>query len=244
MEYLFEEPLREGIIRSRPNRFIMIVSVDGKLEKCHCPSTGRIGGIKFEEIACLLSKSKNPERKTKYTVEAFSLDELGKRDKSWIGINQTRANEYVDFFIKSGLLRNMLGKVGEVKREVKLGRSRIDFLVNGRDYLEVKTPLMLIPTEGHRSHHENKTPFASFDRMIKHFGDVSRSIKGDSRAIFLLCNMYDAKPFEVPKPKVSERKIVIAARKASLRGLEHWQINLRMDKKGLRLINCFRLNLF
>ncbi|MEI6850117.1 MAG: DNA/RNA nuclease SfsA, partial [archaeon] len=49
MKYLFKEPLKEGVIKSRPNRFIMLVLIDGKLEKCHCPSTGRIGNIKFED---------------------------------------------------------------------------------------------------------------------------------------------------------------------------------------------------
>ena len=100
MKYLFEERLLEGVIKSRPNRFIMNVLVEGKLEKCHCPSTGRIGNIKFEDIPCLLSRSRSAERKTKYTVEAFSLDELDRPNKSWIGINQTRANEYVEFFIR------------------------------------------------------------------------------------------------------------------------------------------------
>ena len=71
MDYLFKEPLIEGTIKSRPNRFIMNVLVDGKVEKSHCPSTGRIGNLKFEEIPCLLSRSHSPDRKTKYTVEAF-----------------------------------------------------------------------------------------------------------------------------------------------------------------------------
>lgn len=244
MKYLFEERLKEGLISSRPNRFIMNVVVNGKSEKCHCPSTGRIGNIKFDSIPCLLSRSKNPGRKTRYTVEAFSLDEPSKANKSWIGINQTKANEYVEFFIRSGLLKNMLGKVKEVKREVKLGRSRIDFLINKRDYLEVKTPLMLIPTEGHKNYRKNKTPFSSFDRMIKHFEDTSRSIKGDSRAIFLLCNLYDAEPFRVPTPQAAELRIVRAARNATLRGLENWQINLKIEKDGIGLIDCFRLRLF
>jgi sugar fermentation stimulation protein A len=244
MKYLFGEPLTEGLIKSRPNRFIMYVMVDGKLEKCHCPSTGRIGSIKFEDIPCLLSRSKNPERMTKYTVEAFSLDEPGKKSKSWIGINQTKANEYVEFFIKAGLVKNMLGKVSEVKREVKLGRSRIDFLINGRDYLEVKTPLMIIPTEGHRNHRENNAPLSNFDRMIKHFEDVSHSINGDSRAIILLCNIYNADPFKVPVPKGKEGRIIKAARKARHRGLENWQINLRINREGVSLLDCFRLNLF
>jgi len=244
MKYEFEQQLIEGVIKSRPNRFIMQVFVNGKLERCHCPSTGRIGSIKFEDIPCLLSKSTNRERKTPYTVEAFSLDSLNNKNKSWIGINQTKANEYVEFFIKSGLLKNMLGEIKEVKREVSLGKSRIDFLINSRDYLEVKTPLMIIPTEGHIKHLENKKPFSNFERMIKHFNDVSKSIKGKSRAIILLCNIYDAKPFEVPRPEEAEKKIVNAAKKARLRGLENWQINLKIDKTGVSLINFFKLNLF
>ncbi len=244
MEYSFKRPLEEGVIKSRPNRFIMNVLVRGRLERCHCPSTGRIGNIGFEDIPCLLSRGDNPDRKTRYTVEAFSLDEPRAPSKAWIGINQTRANEYVEFFIKSGLLKNMLGQVREVRREVGLGRSRIDFLINGKDYLEVKTPLMFIPTEGHRNYRKNKTPMTSFDRMIRHFGDISGSIRGDSRAILLLCNMYDAEPFQVPKPIVPLRWIVNAARKANRKGLENWQINLRIDKDGLRLRACFKLSLF
>ncbi len=244
MKYLFKDSLIDGIIKSRPNRFIMMVEINGKLEKCHCPSTGRIGGLTFEEIPCLLSKSNNPDRKTKYTVEAFSLDDLDKSSKSWIGINQTKANEYVEFFIKSGLLNNMLGKVKEVKREVKLGKSRIDFLVNNKDYVEVKTPLMIIPTLGHKNHRENNKPFVGFDRMIKHFRDISKSIREGSRAIVLLCNIYNAVPFVVPKPRGSESRIANAARKARIRGLENWQINLKIDKKGVNLLDCFKLNLF
>jgi sugar fermentation stimulation protein A len=116
--------------------------------------------------------------------------------------------------------------------------------VNGKDYLEVKTPLMLIPTEGHKNHKTNNAPFTSFDRMIRHFEDVSKSIKNDSRAIILLCNLYDAEPFKVPKPNASEIRIVKAARKAASRGLENWQINLNVEKEGIELINCFRLKLF
>jgi len=80
--------------------------------------------------------------------------------------------------------------------------------------------------------------------MIKHFGDISNSIGSGSRAIILLCNIYDAKPFQVPKPVSSELKIVRAARKAAERGLENWQINLKIDKNGVSLRDCFKLSLF
>jgi sugar fermentation stimulation protein A len=99
-KFLFEEPLVEGLIKSRPNRFIMLVEVNGKVVKCHCPATGRIGGIKFKDVPCLLSKAKNKKRKTLYTVEAISLDKPEAKKKSWIGINQNAANKYVEFFFE------------------------------------------------------------------------------------------------------------------------------------------------
>jgi sugar fermentation stimulation protein A len=243
-KYFFKNKLIEGVIKSRPNRFIMNVEVNNSIEKCHCPSTGRIGNMKFENIPCLLSESGDKERKTKYTVEAFSLDPITRKEKEWIGINQNKANEYIGFFISKGFLSKMLGKVEKIQREAKLHRSRIDFLVNNNTYLEIKTPLKDIPTDGHPNHEENKKEFNSFERIIKHFEDTSRSIEKGKKAIFLMCCMYGTKRFEVPKPKVAEKKIVSAAKKAASKGLENWQINLKIDKEGISLIKYFKLELF
>jgi sugar fermentation stimulation protein A len=133
----FSQQLIGGLIKSRPNRFIMNVEIDGKIEKCHCPTTGKVGNLVFQNVPCLLSKSNNRERKTPYTVEAF-LWEYGKdRRKSWIGINQTAVNRYVEHFLKAGLFND----TGEpVHREQTLGSSRLDFRI-GRCYIEVKMPL-------------------------------------------------------------------------------------------------------
>jgi sugar fermentation stimulation protein A len=246
-KYVFDERLIEALIKSRPNRFIMNVLINGKVVKCHCPSTGRIGSIKFEDIPCLLSKSTDPNRKTPYTVEAFSLDPINKKQKDWIGINQTKANAYVEFFLKTNQLEKIvdverIGKIERLEREVKVNNSRIDFRVNGRDLLEVKIPLMDVPCEEHPKYKPNHTKFVSFDRMIKHFKDITNSNR-TGRSIFLLCYMFNAKPFVIPELKKSERKIVRAAKRATLRGLEHWQINLRTDANGVRLTNYFKLKL-
>lgn len=53
-DFVFEEPLLEGVILKRRNRFIMEVEYDGTVYDCHCPTTGRIGNIVFEDIPCLL----------------------------------------------------------------------------------------------------------------------------------------------------------------------------------------------
>ncbi len=232
MKYLFEEPLIEGMIKSRPNRFVMFVKVEGKLERCHCPSTGSIGGIKFSDIPCLLSRGKG-ERKTKYTVEAIKIE------KQWIGINQTGANRYIEFFLKENLLNRMI-KVNELRREARLGNSRIDFLVNNEDYLEVKTPLKDLYLKTNPLIDEKSV---DFHRLVKHFGDLTKRLKKGSRAIVLLCFIYDAQRFNPPAPKGEESKIIRAAKNASRAGLENWQINLRIDKNGVGLEKLFRLNL-
>ena len=54
--YRFPEPLREGTILARPNRFIMDVDLDGETVRCHCPVVSRIGDID----TCLLYTSPSP----------------------------------------------------------------------------------------------------------------------------------------------------------------------------------------
>jgi hypothetical protein len=80
--------------------------------------------------------------------------------------------------------------------------------------------------------------------MIKHFTDVGNSIANGSRAIFLLCYIYDASPFEVPPPDIRAERIVSAARKAEAMGVEHWQANFAIGRDGVLLIRYFRLRLF
>lgn len=241
---MFPRRLVQGTVTSRPNRFIMMVDIGGEVLRCHCPVTGRIGGLVFDEIPCLVAMASGPGRTTAGTVEAISLDPVEKRKKSWIGIDQTRANDYVDFFLRSGSMGGMIGDVDEVVREVRLGSSRIDFLVNGRDYIEVKTLLFDLPCEGHPSCRARHHPLTHFDRMIRHFGDISGSVAKGSRAVLLLCYLYDAKSFEVPAPTKRSGRIVRAARKATSKGMEHWQLNLGMDDEGVEFIKCFELGLF
>jgi sugar fermentation stimulation protein A len=226
MKYKFSKPLTEGVIESRPNRFIMNVMINDKIVKCHCPSTGRIGDNNFSSVKCLLSKSSDKNRKTPYTVEAVYKGR-------WIGINQVMVNRYVEHFLKSGQLAKMI-KAREVKREVSRGKSRIDFLINSNDLLEVKMPLISLPGES------GSFKAVQTDRMIKHFNDI---VKAD-RAIFALCFVYDAKPFAPPAPDRHTSTIHRAARRARAKGVENWQINMKIDKKGVELIKYFRLHLF
>lgn len=136
----------------------------------------------------------------------------------------------------------MVGKVEAVETEVRLGISRLDFLVNGKDYVEIKTLLRMIPTESHPKHRDIPIVFTGYDRLMKHFGDIVRKTGKGSRSIIVFCHTYDAKRFTVPKVKGIE-EIANVAKKAQKKGMENWQINLKVDPEGVVLLDYFKLNL-
>jgi sugar fermentation stimulation protein A len=237
--FVFETCLIEGMILRRKNRFIMEVEVDGIVCDCHCPTTGRIGNIVFHDVPCLLSKSKDTTRKTQYTVEAISLDLHSENNKSWIGINQNAANRYVEHFLKTGQLSAMVDNGITVKREKKLGDSKLDFLV-GNTYIEVKTPLMSLQVEM-KDHIDTKkvSEFNSFERFIKHINELSGSLQQNERAILLTCFIYDNPGYKVTNRGKYSDYIENEVQACISRGIEIWQINLEISPTEVQLINYF-----
>jgi sugar fermentation stimulation protein A len=229
----FKPVLELGTIVSRPNRFIMIIKSSDRTLRCHCPTTGRLGDLRLEGLPCLYSTSANQKRKTAHTVEAISISGRG---APWAGINQTAANRYFEFFLRQGALSRMA--LGDVKREVRLGSSRIDFQV-GNTFLEVKTPLITLPG-GRGISRVAHGRFDSFDRLIRHMGELRKSLALGGRAVIALCFLYDADPFLPPSPNRSNSKILAAARAAEKAGVERWQVNMKVEKSGVTLIRYFR----
>jgi len=215
----------------------MLVDIRGKVHRCHCPTTGRLGTLRLPGLRCLLSNSTAKGRKTAFTVEAISPGATSVPLGRWVGINQTAANAYVHHFLSTGQLSGMVS--GEVRREVRLGRSRIDFKV-GNTFLEVKTPLITLEPRGGPAVGHGR--FDSFDRLIKHFSELSAYLKGGGRAIVALCYLYDAPPFSRPPRDRFNSRIVDAAESASDRGVESWQINMMIDESGVSLLKYFKLD--
>ncbi|MDA4121693.1 MAG: DNA/RNA nuclease SfsA [Thaumarchaeota archaeon] len=236
--FRFLEPLEEGIVLSRPNRFIMVVETGNGVIKCHCPTTGRLGEAKIASLPCLFSRAPEGPRKTKGTVEAVSFETSGAGPKKWVGINQSAANRYVEFFLEKG----SLGRIakGKIQREVKVGRSRIDFIV-GHTYIEVKTPLITLPTGS--AEKASISRFNSFDRLIKHMGELSAALKHGKRAVILMCYLYDAPPFIPPARTRYNARILDASKAARLAGVDRWQANFEISSGGVGLIKYFRNDL-
>ena len=234
----FDKPLIKAIIKERINRFIFIVDIDGLEVEAHCPSGGTIAGIprkEFKNIKCLISDHEDkPNRRTRYTVEAISLD----NGHTYMGINQTASNHYVHQFLQDKNVQHTLMITGSVAREKKLGNSRIDFKVDDT-YIEVKT--MVAEYYGKASKQLKalmKPQEPSVERMQKHIRALTDAVKSNnSKAIVLTVFQYDAPKFEPPvdNPKYAEFVNDLRAAKAS--GVRQVRMNLRITDKCVELLS-------
>lgn len=239
-QIVFKESLRRATIVNRPNRFIInAVLEDGTLIKCHCPVTGIIGGIKLDGLACLVSEAKVTKgRSTSHTVEAIAVEYDDAPAFQWIGINQNMVNRYIEAFLTAGMLSDipLLSKVQTVKREPRLGDSRLDFLVNDEIFVEVKTPVKNLQVV-YPSHVVQVEPSATgTERMLRQVGDMVAVIKGGKKAIILTVFMYDNPGFQLPKVhNTVYSKTVKAMEAAKKAGLQRAQVNLTFTQDGVSL---------
>jgi sugar fermentation stimulation protein A len=236
----FAEALAAGIIVRRPNRFIIDVEVDGAVVGCHCPTTGRIGNLILDGLPCLLSRSHSSTRKTPYTVEAISVDPPGSTEVTWIGINQNTANRYVEQALRNQLLPGIV-TTETLLREKALGQSRLDFLVNDTTYIEVKTPLENLQVSlGDHIRTRPQTPLQSTDRMVRHIGELGRSLGAHERAILLICFLYHNPGFQVLHSSRHEW-VQVQVAEAISQGVEIWQVSFQLDTTGVRVLDHHEL---
>jgi sugar fermentation stimulation protein A len=189
----------------------------------------------------VISRATSSTRATPYTVEAISVDPPDAEAPAWIGINQNMANRFVECALQHGLLPGIVS-AETLRREQFLGTSRLDFLVNDDTYVEVKTPLqnLQIPLGVHvrtRPH----TAFDSTDRMVKHLGELGRSLETHQRAILLLCFLYDNPGFQV-LPSTHHRADKNRVTQAVRRGVELWQVNFTIADDSAQVLRYHRLD--
>lgn len=235
-KYLFDKELTEAIIVKRNSQFTMNVELDGETVKAHCPATTRIGDVDLAGVACLVSKSDDPKRKLKYTVEAVSFDNPEAEDNNWIGINLILSNRIVEFLLNTHQLDEMVSDYDDVRREVFLGNSKLDFLV-GNTYLEVKTPLTTVNVKyGDKIKTKKVTPFSSTDRMVRHVGELGDSLKSHERAILLTVQQYEETEVKPHLHSTHYEDVKSAMMKAVEKGVESWNISLKFTPTGVSLL--------
>lgn len=229
----FEQPLREGTIVKRRNRFVMDVLLDDEVVACHCPVTGRIGDLVFHGVPCLVSPADGTNRTNRFTVEAISID-----DTQWIGIHQGRVNDWVAHLLSLNALP-VFSSPERIEREPLVARSRLDFKVDGL-YMEVKMPLTeLFVTPLPRFERRAVTRPVETERLIRHLEALIATLPEAGRAVLLYVFLYDAPVFTGNPNRRHDALIRQLIREAIRNGLEVWQVNGRVSPDGITLLRCF-----
>ncbi len=162
----------------RPNRFIAKVLLNGKTETVHVKNTGRCRELLLPHSKVVLTKSDNPERKTKYDLIAVEKPGLG-----LVNIDSQAPN---------ALMKEWLtGKFDVIRPEYSYGNSRIDF------YLEKGAQKYLVEVKGCTLEEDGigYFPDAPTQRGVKHIYEL---IEAQKRGY--IC----ALAFVIQMPKVTE----------------------------------------
>ncbi|MCK4717608.1 MAG: DNA/RNA nuclease SfsA [Thermoplasmata archaeon] len=148
-----------GSLVSRPNRFLAIVDVDGLGEQeVHVHDPGRLKELLFPGNELLLRRAEGKKRKTKWDLIAARYEE------QWVLVHSGYHRAISEWVLNSDI--SPFGHVEEIRPEVRIGHSRLDFVLTDRGEIigvEVKGCSLAIddialfpdaPTERGRKHLE------------------------------------------------------------------------------------------
>jgi sugar fermentation stimulation protein A len=139
-----------GTLVRRYKRFLADVAFDGgPTVTAFCPNSGSMLGLNAPGLPVMLSASTDPARKTAHTLELVRAS-MGPR-ASWVGVNTHLTNTLAAAIADAGLLDPPLGILRVERREVTVGRSRLDLLLSAADgtrmLAEVKSVTLRMGTD-------------------------------------------------------------------------------------------------
>ena len=195
----FKESLISGEFIKRYKRFFVDVKIGNKTVTAHCPNTGSMMGLLKRGNKVWLSKSENPNRKLKYTLQIIE------DQKTKVGINTHLTNKIVFSALKNKVIENFK-KIKTIKQEVKFGENtRFDFLLTNntnRIFIEVKNVTLS------RRKEIAEFPDAVTSRGLKHVKELLKANKKGYKIFLLfLVQRDDCNKFELAKdidPEYSE----------------------------------------
>ena len=181
---LFSE-LVKGTFIARPNRFSLLCDREGERISAFLPNPGRLQELLLPEAVLYLERAGDPERKMPYTAVAVE------REGRPVMLHTHKTNDAAGLLIERGLVPGLEG-AEIVRREVKAGRSRFDFLLRrgGRDLLlEVKSCTLF-------SRSVAMFPDAVTSRGRRHVEELaSLSGKGTDGAVLFMVQWPEARTF-------------------------------------------------
>ncbi len=168
----------KGIFKSRPNRFIAHVEVDGVAETVHVKNTGRCRELLRENVTVYLEKSSNPNRKTAFDLVAVEKVREGK-ENLLVNMDSQIPNAVAYEWLKSE--NPLFSENAKIKREVTFGDSRFDL------YVEDSERKAFVEVKGVTLEHNGYAlfPDAPTMRGVKHLGELVKAKEAGFEAYIL-----------------------------------------------------------
>ena len=227
----FENKLISGVFIKRYKRFFVDVQIENKIITAHCPNTGSMKGLLKEGNKVWLSKSNNPDRKLKYTLQIIE------DHNSKVGVNTHLTNKIVLDALRNNLIKEFDQKI-TIKPEIKFGENtRFDFLITKESYkafLEVKNVTLT------RRPKIAEFPDAITSRGSKHIAElIKASKKGYEIYIAFIVQREDCNQFTIASDIDPEYSKLLS--KAVKKKLNIICYDCKFSLKGIKLNNRIKV---
>lgn len=175
-----------GIFKSRPNRFIAKVLINGKLETVHVKNTGRCRELLVPDCKVILEISDNPNRKTAYDLIAVYKENFGlNKECSLINMDSQAPNKAVNEWL-------MEKDFTYIKPEYKYGDSRIDFYCE-KEFEDGTKEKYLMEVKGVTLEKDGIAyfPDAPTERGVKHLRELTKAVNKGYKCFVLFVVQMD-----------------------------------------------------
>ena len=221
----FDNKLIPGLFIKRYKRFFVDVRVNNQILTVHCPNTGSMHGLLDQGNKVWISKSNNPKRKLKYTLEIIEVK------KTKVGINTHSTNKIVHDALQNNLIKQFNNNI-DIKPETKFGaNTRFDFLVSSKKYqsfIEVKNVTLS------RKRNLAEFPDAETLRGLKHIGELIKASKKKFKVyILFVIQRNDCNSFSIAKD--IDPNYANALSKAVKNNLKILCYDCKFSPKGIKL---------
>ena len=229
----FENKLISGVFIKRYKRFFVDIKINNQIITAHCPNTGSMYGLLKEGNNVWISKSNNPNRKLKYTLEIIE------DNKTKIGVNTHSTNKIVYHALKNNLIKEFNADV-DIQPEIKFGvNTRFDFLVTNTKYkafIEVKNVTLS------RKKGLAEFPDSITARGLKHINELIKASKKNYKIFILfMIQRDDCKSFTIARD--IDPDYANALTKAVKNKLNILCYDCKFSTKGIKLNNKIKLKI-
>lgn len=236
----FKSPLVLGKFIKRYKRFFADVDLEGEIVVAHVPNTGSMKSCNDPGSPCLLSRSEDPKRALKFTLEAVG------QENHWVGVNTSWPNKLAVELFKQNKQAHW-SKFDSFQPEVKINeQSRIDLVLWNSSQTSVKKwkvadfvehqPVHFIEIKNVtlREGRAAQFPDAVTERGQKHLLELCELMeKGFTAEMLFIVQRTDVEYFEPAKAIDPEYSKLL--RLAIDKGLQVTALCVSISEKGIHL---------